>query len=196
MPDVLERAVTGRAKCRGCGRVIEKGELRFGETLPSPYREGDSVHWFHLPCAACMRPEKLRAALRSVPEPVPDQAWLEHAADAGVLHERLAQLARAERSPSGRARCQQCHELVEKGAWRFALQIFQDGRMSPIGCLHVGCAEAYFGTRDIVDRLRHLSPDLTDADFDEIGRLLAEPARPPLAKTREEDDTASRHTAG
>ena len=186
MPDFLERAVSGRAKCRGCGRAIDKGDLRFGESLPNPYREGESVHWFHLTCAACMRPEKTRDMLRSPAEPVPDRAWLESAIDQGIAHERLAELARAERSPSGRARCQQCREFVEKGVWRFSLHIFQEGRMSPIGCIHVGCAEAYFGTEDLVDRVRRLSPDLTEGDLAEIARLLAEPARAPLAKGRGE----------
>jgi hypothetical protein len=68
--------------------------------------------------------------------------------------------------------------------------------MSPIGCIHVGCADAYFGTRDIVDRVRRLSPDLTDADADEIGRLLAEAPRAPLAKVREGEDAADRRSAG
>lgn len=173
MSDLLQRATTGRAKCRGCGRAIDKDELRFGETLPSAYREGESVHWFHLPCAACMRPDKMQGVLRSTEEPIPDRSWLERAAELGVAHPRLAELARAERSPSGRAHCQQCHEIVEKGAWRLSLHVFQDGRMSPIGSLHVRCAEAYFGTRDIAEHVRRLSPDLGDGDVAEIERGLA-----------------------
>jgi hypothetical protein len=173
MPDLLQRATTGRAKCRGCGRTIEKDELRFGETLPSPYREGESVHWFHLTCAACMRPDKMQGVLRTAEEPIPDRPWLEQAVEFGIAHPKIAELARVERSPSGRAHCQQCHALVEKDAWRVSLHVFQDGRMNPIGSLHVGCAEAYFGTRDIVDRARRLSPDLGDDDAAEIERLLA-----------------------
>jgi hypothetical protein len=45
--------------------------------------------------------------------------------------------------------------------------------MSPIGFLHLACAEAYFGTRDIMDRVRRLSPELGDDDAAEIERLLA-----------------------
>jgi hypothetical protein len=201
MPDFLERAVTGRAKCRGCGRTIEKDDLRFGEALPNPYREGEAVYWFHLPCAACMRPEKTRELLRSRPDDLPDRAWLERTAERGVEHPKLAQLARAERSPSGRARCQQCHEVVDKGDWRLALHVFQEGRMSSIGSIHVGCAEAYFGTRDVLDRARRLSPELTDSDGDEIARQLAEPLHAPIAKTRGEDegresDEQAHRTAG
>ena len=52
MPHVFEPAPTGRAKCRGCGRAIAKGELRFGERLPNPFAEGEMTLWFHPLCAA------------------------------------------------------------------------------------------------------------------------------------------------
>jgi hypothetical protein len=174
MPDVIERATSGRAKCRGCERAIGKDGLRFGEALPNPYGEGEAVYWLHLPCAALMRPDPFLAALRSSTDPIPERDWLESAAEAGVAHPRLPRLLRAERSPSGRARCRQCRGLVEQGAWRLALHIFEEGRFASIGCIHARCSEAYFGTRDIVDRLRRLTLDLTDEDAREVARLLGE----------------------
>src|SRR5258705_9375907 len=124
MPDLLQRATSGRAKCRGCGRAIDQDELRFGEVLPSPYREGDSVHWFHLTCGACMRPDKILSALRSHEEPMADRAWLERTAEPGVAFPRLAHLARAERSPSRRARCPQSRPLRQKESWPLPLPRF------------------------------------------------------------------------
>ncbi len=56
MPHVFEPAPTGRAKCRGCGRPIEKGEARFGERIPNPFAEGETTLWFHPLCAAYKRP--------------------------------------------------------------------------------------------------------------------------------------------
>jgi hypothetical protein len=52
--------------------------LRFGEALPSAYGEGESLFWFHLPCAACMRPEKVLAALEAgaAGDDVPERDWL------------------------------------------------------------------------------------------------------------------------
>jgi hypothetical protein len=35
MPHLFEPAPSGRAECRGCGRRIQRGELRFGERLPN-----------------------------------------------------------------------------------------------------------------------------------------------------------------
>jgi len=175
VPDSIERAVSGRAKCRGCGRVICKGDLRLGEALPNPYGEGEAVYWFHLPCAACMRPDKTLAVLQGAPEPMPDHAWLERTAQAGIVHRRLARLARVERAPSGRARCRQCHAFVDHGVWRIALHIFEEGRFSPLGCIHVGCSEAYFGTSEILDRIRRLTPDLGDDDAALIEQLLSAP---------------------
>ena len=63
MPHSIEPATSGRAKCRGCGRPIDKGELRLGERLPNPYAEGEMTLWFHPTCAAYKRPEALLEAL-------------------------------------------------------------------------------------------------------------------------------------
>ena len=46
MPHVFEPAPTGRAKCRGCGRPIAQGDLRFGERIPNPFAEGETTLWF------------------------------------------------------------------------------------------------------------------------------------------------------
>jgi hypothetical protein len=195
--DVIQPASSGRSKCRGCGRGIASGELRFGESLPNAYAEGEALYWFHLGCAACMRPEKLLPALVADESEISERAWLIETAEFGVAHRRLPRLAHAERAASGRARCRACHEPVEKGHWRFALQMFEEGRFSPIGTIHVECAEAYFGTIEILDRVQRLTPDLDAAAVAEIGVLLrtprpqpagAEPdsATPGLAKTAPE----------
>ena len=64
MPHVSERAPTGRAKCRGCGRPIAAGSLRLGERLPNPFADdgGEMTHWFHPACGAFRRPEAFLAA--------------------------------------------------------------------------------------------------------------------------------------
>jgi hypothetical protein len=173
LPDAIEPALSARAKCRGCGAAIAKGELRFGEALPNAFGEGESMHWFHLACGACMRPEKFGPALEAHAPPPPDADWLKHAVEIGLAHHRLPRLARVERAPSGRATCRSCREIIEKGAFRAALQMFEEGRFSPIGSIHAECCATYFGTKDIVDRMRKLTPSLTDADADELTRLIA-----------------------
>jgi hypothetical protein len=72
--------------------------------------------------------------------------------------------------------------LIAKGQWRFALQTFEDGRPNTIGTIHASCAEAYFGTADVLARARRLTPDLSDADAADLNKALAE-QRPGLAKT-------------
>lgn len=181
MPDLIEPASSGRAKCRGCGRAIAARELRFGESLPNPYAEGEALYWFHLPCAALMRPEKTLEALAKTEVPIAERAWLEGAAQRGVEHRRLPRLARAERAASGRAHCRSCREPIEKGSFRLGLQMFEEGRFASIGTIHLGCAEAYLGTADIVDRLLRLTPELTTSDVAEIeaGLAVQRPAPPP-----------------
>jgi hypothetical protein len=164
--------------------------MRFGELLPNPYGEGETTYWFHLHCAACSRPEPLLTVLAVTTEDVPERAWLERTAEIGVVHRRLPRLAYAERSPSGRARCRQCRTFVEQGVWRLALQMYEEGRFAPIGFIHLTCAEPYFETRDLLDRITRLTPHLSTEDEAEISGLLAEPvspdqpAPPGLAKTQ------------
>jgi hypothetical protein len=172
MAHAFERATSGRAKCRGCGRPIERGSLRFGERLPNPFAEGEQTLWFHPACAAYKRPEPVLEALRAAIEPVPDGAWLEAEAQRGESHRRLARANRAERAPSGRARCRSCREPIAKGAWRISLVYFEGGMFEDGGYIHAGCALAYLGTADVVDRLRHFTQDLTPTDLADLEAAL------------------------
>jgi len=191
MPDVLQPAPTGRAKCRGCGKPLAKGELRFGESVSNPFAEGETQRWFHLVCAACMRPAQLLAVLDTDGSDVPEREWLRATAVTGAAHRRLPRLLRAERAGSGRASCRLCREPIAKGTFRFALQLFEeDLRPAPIGFLHPRCSEAYFGTRDVLERVVKLTPELTHEEVAEIGELLARPG-PSVAKARPPDDSGS-----
>ncbi len=172
MPDVIEIAKSGRASCRGCGRNIARGELRFGEALPNAYAEGESLFWFHIVCAACMRPEKFGPVLDTCEQPIPEQDWLRHAVKEGVTHLHLPRLVRAERASSGKAHCRQCRQVVNKDSWRLALQMFEEGRMQNIGTIHIECAKEYFGTVDILDRIERLTVELSPTDLSELERLL------------------------
>ena len=184
MPDVIAPAPSGRAKCRACTTAIAKGDLRFGEALPNAFAEGEMTVWFHLPCAACMRPEKLLASLDTTELELPDQPWLRKTAEVGLAHRRLPRLTRAERSPTSRATCRSCRETIDKGGFRLALSLFEDGRFTPIGFIHTACAQNYFDFSDIVDRIQRLSPGLSEADLTAIDRELKNP-RPPLPPSDE-----------
>lgn len=172
MSDVIELAKSGRSSCRGCGGRIPQGELRFGESVLNPYAEGESQVWFHLTCAACMRPEKFDPVLAAFGDSISERAWLQRATSQGLAHPRLSRLARAERAPSGSAHCRHCRELIGKTSWRFALQLFEEGRMQPIGTIHAECAEPYFGTADILERVERLTRDLDATDLAAIERSI------------------------
>jgi len=145
-----------------------------------------------------MRPEKFLPVLGGAAEEVAERGFLETCAERGVAHPRLARLARAERSPSARARCRHCSNPIDKGVWRFSLQVFEDGRANPIGSIHASCAEAYFGTRDVLDHAQSSTPELGDEAVAELQQALSEPAPPPgdaLAKTRPEPQAAAKTSA-
>ena len=126
------------------------------------------THWFHVPCGALMRPEAFVEALAGFNDAVDRREWLEREARLGLEHRRLPRARTAGRAASGRSTCRQCREPIAKDDWRIALAYYEDGRFAPSGFIHVRCAPAYFETTEIMERVRHLSPELTDADITQI----------------------------
>ena len=185
MPDRLEPAASGRARCRACNGKIDKGTLRFGEELAGAYGEGGepSVFWFHPLCAAQRRAEKVLPLLREHPQAVelPDREELLATAEEGVSHPRLERLAGAERAASGRARCRQCQELIAAGAWRLRLSTFgESGFFDPLGFIHVGCAPAYLELPELKPeqlrpRLQQATPELDATALEEIAAAVVAP---------------------
>lgn len=175
MNHTIEAAASGRAKCRGCGRNIAKGELRFGERLPNPFAEGtEMTHWFHLRCAAMKRPEVFLETA-SNPELAPlvvDDGSLRRFSEQGIEHRRLPRIDGAERSPSGRATCRQCREPIGKDEWRVKLVFYEEGMFNPAGYIHLACSAEYFESTEIVDRIACFSPDLTEDDLAEVRTSL------------------------
>src|SRR5262245_53598448 len=126
MPHVLETAPTGRAKCRGCGRAIAKGEGRFGERIPNPFAEGETTLWFHPLCAAYKRPEPVLETLKDgAGASLPDREALERAAAGSAVHRRLPRINGGERAPTSQAKCRHCREPIAKGEWRIRLVFYE-----------------------------------------------------------------------
>jgi ribosomal protein L37AE/L43A len=170
---VIERASSGRAKCRGCGGKIAAEDWRFGESLPNPFDEkgGEMTHWFHVTCAAYRRPEPFLEAIKAAPETaaqLDDLEDLEREAGLGAAHHRLPRVSTAERATTGRATCRACRTVIEKGAWRISLVFYEDGRFSPSGFIHLTCVPTYIETTAILTRVRHFTPSLTAHDLADI----------------------------
>jgi len=182
MTHVFEAAPTGRAKCRGCGKPIDKGTTRFGERIPNPFAEGEATLWFHPLCGAYKRPEAMLEALDQARASAGDATAaatldldaLERAARGNSAQRRLQRIDGAERSPTGQAKCRQCHEPIAKGEWRLRLVFYEEGRFSPSGFVHLRCREPYFETKDVLAPALHFSPDLTDEDRADLRRALEE----------------------
>ena len=170
MPHVFEPAASGRSKCRGCGRALQKGEIRFGERLANPFAEGEMTLWFHPMCAAYKRPESMIEALASLPD-APDRDALERAAKLSNAQSRLARIDGAERA-KGNASCRSCREPIPRGEWRIRLVFYEEGQFSPSGFIHVRCRKEYFETEDILEQLLHFSHALDDAARAELTAAL------------------------
>jgi hypothetical protein len=169
---VIEPASSGRAKCRSCDQPIGKGALRFGERQPNAFGDGEMTLWFHLPCAAYSRPEPFLET-QSVAPAGADFEPLAAAARFGIEHRRVPRLHGAERATSGRAHCRSCRELIGKGEWRLPLVFFEDYRFNPGGYIHARCARNYFETIDLLERIRHFSPQLPEGDLAEVADAMS-----------------------
>lgn len=191
MPDVINPAPSARSKCRACGLAIEKGALRFGEADANPYGEGESFRWFHLRCAALRRPERLGPALDAPSEApeLPAREELLALVKEGLDQPRLTRLARVSRAPSGRAQCRHCRETIEKGGPRAELEFWEEGRFSAGGFTHARCASGYFETKDLLERIRLLTPDFSAEDAKTWTEELAKPA-PPRVEVPEKPESA------
>jgi hypothetical protein len=165
MPHTIEPAATGRAKCRGCGERIAAQELRFGESLPNPFADGETKHWFHLDCGSFKRPEPFLEALLAATPPPAEHERLEAQARDGIAHRRLPRIDGAERAPTGRAQCRGCKKTIDKDAWRVRLVFFEEGMFSPAGFVHAACSRAYFETTAILPRIRRFAPGLAEGDL-------------------------------
>lgn len=173
MAHTIEPAASGRSKCRGCGKQIVKGDLRFGERLANPFAEGDMTLWFHPLCAAYKRPESLGEIIVDAPGQLENEEALKRIIRFGIEHRRTQQINGLERAPSGRARCRSCREMIGKDAWRIPLVFFEEVTFNPSGFVHVSCSFAYFETTDIVGRLEHFGADLAAEDLADVQQQLA-----------------------
>jgi hypothetical protein len=174
MPHTIEPATTGRSKCRACGEPIPKDELRFGERLPNPFGDdgSETTHWYHVLCGAYRRPESFGEVLKTHAHDLDDYQVLARAVALGLAHRRVERINGVERASTGRARCRHCREAIAKDALRIGLVFFEEGMTNPAGFIHASCAGDYFGTTDILDRLRHFGTGLDEEDFEELAELL------------------------
>ena len=172
MAHLFEPAASGRSKCRGCARPIQRGELRFGERVPNAFREGETTVWFHPVCAAYKRPESVLEALAETTGSVPDREGLERAALGSAANKRLQRIDGAQRSPSGKASCRSCHQPIAQGSWRIRVVFYEEGRFAPGGSVHLACRRSYFETGEILNQVLKFSPDLSDADREELVRAF------------------------
>jgi len=182
-PYVIEGARSGRSKCKTCRRAISKGALRVGFLVEGPY--GIGYMWHHLNCAA-------KRHLPRVEEAYEEQAWnaakeppqkLPSIEELRQLQEKSEEkrktrkeIPHAELAPSGRARCKQCGNIIEKDSVRVVLgrsvEFGSQVRLTPIN-IHPGCVVAALDEEDcgtesagFAQALRDNSSELDAAQLD------------------------------
>ena len=127
-PYVIEGARSSRSRCKSCRKKIEKGILRLGVLLEGPY--GTGYLWHHLKCAAKRRIDDVEEAYdreawkeaKEVPEEVPAIEELRKLnEEAQEKRKQQLTIPYVQVDPSGRAKCKNCGELLEKGNLRVVL---------------------------------------------------------------------------
>ncbi len=177
MPNVIEEAKSGRATCRTCRQLIEKGAPRFG--LETPGFDGNTPGhmWHHVLCAVKKHAKEVQELLPGYAGNFPNKAEVEAALAAGPAPTKAAAAERtypyAERASTGRAKCIACEQAIEKGALRIAIEreieVMGNLRKGP-GYFHAACAgEAV----DDLEKLKPNSPELSAADFDALAAARA-----------------------
>jgi ribosomal protein L37AE/L43A len=178
MANTIEESKSARATCRTCRQKIDKGVLRFGEETPNQFDEGTtSYFWHHLACAAAKKPALVKDALASFAGTVPDRAALDailaNAKPKAAAGERPYPYA--ERAATGRSKCMQCDEAIEKGALRVVIEREVDTgsfvRKGP-GYLHAACAKAHESDEALLEKVKKNTPELTPADVEELAQAL------------------------
>lgn len=149
MDNVIESAKSGRASCRTCRKKIDKGSLRFGEAAENQFDPdgGMTLRWHHLECAAKQMPEKVKPALDAFDGDVPNRAQIDAALASGKKKAAAQKsFPYAEKAPTGRSRCIECGEPIEKDTWRVAVEREIDAggfQRTGAGYLHPACSEVH-----------------------------------------------------
>ena len=177
MANVIEEAKSGRASCRTCRKPIAKGELRLGVETQTQFSDTPSMQWHHLPCAADKLPAELRAALAEYPGEVPNRAELDAALEQAdkKAAAKPAGHPYADHAPTGRAKCMECGEPLEKGAFRIAVERELEiggNATRGTGYLHPRCVVANLeniggSLEELIEGLRANSR-LTEAELDGV----------------------------
>jgi hypothetical protein len=173
MQKLIEVAKSGRARCRGCRQNIAKDELRYGEEAANQFGDGVAMQWLHLPCAAKKHPRELKEAMDAYAGDIPNRAELEK-----TLTEAASSLKTypfAEWAPTGRSKCLQCKEPIDKDTLRVGVEreIEMGGvpRVSP-GYLHPQCAGEFMKDETLADKLKANSHGLKPDELDIVLQKL------------------------
>jgi poly [ADP-ribose] polymerase len=174
MTHVIERAKSGRAKCRKCREKIEKDELRFGHQVEGDF--GEALQWYHLPCAATKVPIDFGATLNEFSDEVPGREDLVAEIEKNRSKQKPTEFPYAELAPSGRSSCLVCAEKIAKDEPRVAIEREIDAggtvRMGA-GYLHPKCAMQHEeAPDDLAEQLVANSISLTPEQLEEIAKQI------------------------
>ncbi|HSF19935.1 MAG TPA: hypothetical protein VLK65_30720 [Vicinamibacteria bacterium] len=198
-PYVIEGARSSRSKCKTCRKKIDKDVLRIGVLIEGPY--GVGYLWHHLTCAAKRRLDDVEEAYeieawnnaKEPPGEVPPiEAMRKLSEEAEEQRQARKRIPYGEVDPSGRAKCKNCGELMDRGSLRVVLgreiEFGNQYRTMPIQ-VHARCVSSEIEKEDcsteadgfeaaIRANSRDLNPEQVETILREVGRLPESEAPP------------------
>ncbi len=147
----IEVSPSGRATCRSCKELIAKDVLRFGNAVPDTFSgAGFRLEWNHLECAAKRFPDAVVEALAKYEGDVPERDKIDsliataNTPNADGTGGGRGGLPTADRAPTGRAKCAQCDNAIEKDSVRINVErAAESGSFAGKSYLHPACAAAW-----------------------------------------------------
>ena len=176
MGHIIEKAKSGRAKCRSCKKAIEKDTLRLGEEILDPFGSGGTTHvWHHTDCAAEKKPDELKAAMAEFEGEIPNRAALEKKLSESQKKLPPGMFPYAEKAPTGRSKCMACEESIDKDTLRVAVEREVDTgtfKTKGPGYLHPMCAADFTGDDDMFRKIAANSRELSKEQLAELEAAL------------------------
>lgn len=122
-PWIVEKARSGRSRCKACRRPIALGKWRVGRLVEGPF--GPGYLWHHLSCAARRYPDEVRQLLERESDrleglPTPDELAREAERRSRSQRER-PEPPYVEIAPTGRSKCRACGRPIAEGSVRLVL---------------------------------------------------------------------------
>ncbi len=173
MSNIIEKAKSGRAKCRTCGEKIEKGVYRFGEEVNT--YDHPSFRYHHLECVAKINPVELDKVLNNTKEDISNKEELK----ALIVKSKKKFIYGESYDYPGKLRCYYCGERIHENL----IIVQEEGSFTTERretYIHVACARHAIDDDNIIETIKENKYKLKEKQMNEIIDILKNDKEDPM----------------